>query len=473
MATQSLTDKAVKQRKPATGQIEIWDTDVKGFGIRISYGGSRTYFVMGRCHHVDPKTGEQKFSQVRRKVGSTNQLTLAEAREKARNMMADLENKKDPQETETALLLEANRERRNTFRLVAEDFMATHGVKLASYAHYQAQLEKNILPRLGSLPIGEITRADIKTLIREKAKTHPIAANRTLALIRKIFNWALDEDLIEWSPATRIKPPAKEVERDRYHSDDEIRRLWLGFDKLDNSYSALFKILLLTGQRKNEVAKMKWADLEGDTWFLKNAQVKSGKGHLVPLSPLAVEIIQGIKRIEGIEHVFFSGRRGDCPPSGFSVIKRRLDRLVAEITAEEAGEDLDMKKHALAPWWIHDIRATFATGLINRKIDKHIVSKCLNHAEAGVTKRYIRHSTDPEKRHAVETWARYVALLLDAPTFAAVMAYRNAGDDDKAERDDEFNNAIKAGGGKWKNYLESVQSPGGNVAYLPPPEQRA
>lgn len=407
----TLTDRSLKRKRPATGQLELWDSLVPGFGLRISFGGRRTFFVMGRCWHIDKKTKKSKYGQVRRTVGTTATLTLAEARDKAREMLSEFAKGVDPKETETRAKIAVERQNRETFRSVADEFLETHAAGLRTFDEMRARLERDILPKWGALSIRDLTRADVKALVRNKAKKHPISANRLLALVRSIFNWALDEDLIDASPAVRVKPPGIETERERVLNDDELRCLWAGFDNLGTPLKQLFQILLLTGQRRGEVAGMTWAEIEGDTWRLPRERTKSKKGHLVPLSPLVVKIINNVPKIDDNTLVFASERRGDKPVSGWNMVKARLDKIVAQAAANAAGEKLDMEKHALPHWTIHDLRRSFATGLRTLGIDRLTVSKSLNHAEAGITKIYDRYAADPEKRRAMEVWARHIQVL--------------------------------------------------------------
>ncbi len=207
-----LTDRSIKQKPPATGQTEIWDTVVPGLACRISYGGRRTFTIMTR---IDRR-------QIRRTVGHYPNLSLSDARDKARDMLADAAKGIDPMERERRDRHEAQRARHHTFGWVAEAFMADHGSKLRTAGEYQRKIDVEILPHWRDLPISEITRADVRDLIRSKATTAPVAANRLLALVSRIFMWALDEDLITASPAVRIGRPAPEVARERVLSDSEV-----------------------------------------------------------------------------------------------------------------------------------------------------------------------------------------------------------------------------------------------------------
>lgn len=400
-----LTEKSINRKPPVTGRIELWDKILPGFGLRISDSGHRAYFVMARVHG----------RQIRRTIGTTEAYKLADAREAARDILRNAARDIDPKEAERQEKIETARARRNTFRAVAEDYMKHHAARLKSKGDMQARLDRDILPEWGSRPIRDITRSDVRTLLRDKALKYPIAANRILALVRSIFNWALDEELIDASPAARVRPPGEETARERVLNDEEVKKLWSGFEQLGEPFGPLFQILLLTGQRRNEVAGMKWAEIENDIWRLPGERTKSGKGHLIPLSPLAKQILEGVSEIEGCKHVFTTARRGGRPVSGWGKTKNRLDLIVAKEVAKGAGEPLDMKKHGIADWTIHDLRRTFATGLRSLGVDRLTVSKCLNHAEAGITQVYDRYSADPEKREALKKWAEHIQQLVSSP----------------------------------------------------------
>ena len=152
-------------------------------------------------------------------------------------------------------------------------------------------LDRELLPAWSDRPIASITRAEVKALLRAKAQVAPIAANRLASLISKLFNWALDEEIVTASPAVRLKR-TEEHERERSLSEDEIRVLWPALDRIGYPFGHALKLLLVAGQRRGEVADLKWSDLTSDGWLLPGASAKSKAGHRVPLSTLAMEIIE-------------------------------------------------------------------------------------------------------------------------------------------------------------------------------------
>jgi integrase len=413
-----ITDRTLTRKPPKAGQVEIWDTLLPGFGLRISYGGRRTYFVMTRI----------LGSQVRRTIGTTAGVKLAEAREAARDILRDAGKGIDsasPKARAAALermRAESDRAQRNTFRAVAEDYLADTrkggGGALRSRDELQRKLDRDIFPEWGSRPISGITRADVKALIRKKAVASPVSANRLAALIKTIFNWAIDEDVIEASPAVRIRPEP-ETPRARVLTDAEVRDVWRGAERVGFPFGPFVQFLLLTGQRRAEVAGLRWSEIEPDGWRLPGERTKTGSGHLVPLSEQALSILQDCPQFEGADHVFAAtreiGRKDDKQTvsfdkalSGWSKLKRRLDAGILEVRREDAKG----KVEPLADWTLHDLRRTCATGMQSLGVSDDVVDRILNHALPGVRKTYNRFARNPEKEAALTAWGRHVAKVV-------------------------------------------------------------
>jgi len=379
MPRHKLTDAFIRNVKPpSAGQVEYWDALTPGFGIRVSYGGRKAFQTMTRINGKLHRFG----------MGFYPRISLADARGRADQVLRDAAKGISPEGREAEQQREAQAERLNSFRAVAAEFMEDHAKNLRTRGEMQRMLTADLLPAWGDRPISSITRADIKALLREKASRAPIAANRLLALISKIFTWALDEEIIGASPAVRLKRPAEESERERSLSAEEIRILWPAFTAIGYPFGYAMKFLLVTGQRRGEVSGMKWSEIDGDGWTLPGSRSKSKQGHRVPLSTLAREILEQSPHVG--EYVF-SARGG--PIEGWDAAKNRVAVPVA-------------------PWRIHDLRRTFATHLRSLGVDRLVVSKLLNHAEAGITKIYDRYALDTEKAAAMERWAQRLREII-------------------------------------------------------------
>lgn len=272
-------------------------------------------------------------------------------------------------------------------------------------------LKGGLVEKWGYRPITDITRAEIIAWLDTIVdRGSPIMANRVFAALRKLFNWAISRDLIQDSPCAGIKPPAKEMARDRVLSDDEIKTLWRGCEKLGYPFGAMFKLLLVTGQRREEVAALTWKelDLENALWTIPRTRVKNNKEHTVPLNACALALLRNLPRISQSEFVFTT--TGMTPASGISKAKARLDDfMVAKLDDGADGFEL-------ADWRLHDLRRTVASGMARLGINLPVIEKILNHTSGsfgGIVGVYQRHEFSDEKARALEAWGSFVEELVE------------------------------------------------------------
>ncbi|MGX9431777.1 tyrosine-type recombinase/integrase [Bradyrhizobium sp. LeoA1S1] len=271
-----------------------------------------------------------------------------------------------------------------------------------------------VLSQWGDKTIHEITRRDVNELLdRIVSRDSPVTANRCLAAIRKMFSWAVSKDIIQHSPCEGVARPHKETSRDRSLSNDELRLVWRAADVIGGTFGPLTKLLILTAQRRDEVADMKRAELrlQEKSWVIPKERAKNRKEHEVPLSELAMTIIEGLPHIGRAGFLFTT--TGETPVSGFSRAKQRLDAEILKLQRADAiahGEDPDAVE-PLAPWTLHDLRRSAATGMARLGIQQQIVERILNHVSgsfAGVTGIYQRYDFLPERRAALAAWASHV-----------------------------------------------------------------
>jgi integrase len=236
-------------------------------------------------------------------------------------------------------------------------------------------------------------------------------ANRTLSQLRKLFNWAVERDVLSASPCNGLKAPSSEDTRDRVLTHDEIRWLWKACEEQMFPFGPLAQVLLLTGQRRSEVAGMRAVELcfRNRMWSLPKERTKNGEAHDVPLPDEVVHIIKALPRIAG--HGFIFTNTGVTPVSGFSRAKTSLDKLMTEAACLETSKS----KTSIEPWTLHDLRRTCASGMAALGIAPHIVESVLNHKSGtikGVAAVYNRHQYSGEKRQALEAWATRVAEIV-------------------------------------------------------------
>jgi integrase len=418
VAKRDFTDRFLKSIKPVVAgkRAIIWDAQVPGFGIRVtdrSTEESRGAFVL-----VTRFPGSSNPAP--RRIGDYPAMTLAKAREIAREWREDIRQGIDPKVKEASRQRQEERRRADTFAAAFDAFADDHLSTLRTGKVVKGVIAKHVVPKWGSRPISEIRRADVNELIRALRKEMPIGANRVLAYLKKFFGWAVDQELIEASPAAAVKRPSKEVKRDRVLTDLEIRAIWLACGEL-GAFGRAFRCMLATGQRRTEVGAMTWKeiDLQEKNWALARHRTKADRAHDIPLSDLAASIIEASPNLGGF--VFTTGRSAparagsDAKPvaiSGWSKAKTALDRLSLEKAQALAAERGDDPPENIADWHLHDLRRTCATHLAKLGVDRVVIAKVLNHAENEVTAIYDRHRYDLEKRRALDLWgARLTAIV--------------------------------------------------------------
>jgi integrase len=261
-------------------------------------------------------------------------------------------------------------------------------------------LERELSP-WNERPIADIRRSDILRLLDRVAdRASPARANRVLAYLRRMFNWCLERGILEASAVAAIKPPGRETSRDRVLDADELAAIWHAADVMSWPWAPFVKLLITTAQRRDEVARMAWPDLdlERRLWTLPRELTKADRVHEVPLSRLALELIEGMPRL-GHRLVFPANRHGSANPvSGFSKMKRRLDQL-----------------SGVSEWRLHDARRTAASGMARLGHPPHVVAAILNHSPGstqGITAVYNRHRYGDEKRLALDAWGRELERII-------------------------------------------------------------
>jgi integrase len=304
--------------------------------------------------------------------------------------------------------------------VVIDEFIARHvrpNNKKRTAEEVERTFKLHVRPYWSNRRIQEITRRDVIELLdRIVDDGKPVQANRTLAVIRKLFNWAVDRSILDASPVIRIKAPAQEESRDRVLSDYELYLVWKAADRLGFPFGPFVQILILTGQRRDEVAKARCSEFNksGDLWTIPRERTKNHEEHDVPLSDAARGIIEELPRIKGAAGFMFT-TSGVTSISGYSKAKARLDAIMLHIAREEAtacGEDLD--KMQIKPWRLHDLRRTVASGLARLGQPVHVIEAVLNHRSgeiSGIAAIYNRHSYLSEKRRALQSWGQFILGL--------------------------------------------------------------
>ncbi|KRP90021.1 integrase [Bradyrhizobium pachyrhizi] len=407
MASGNITKRSVD----ALGAGEtLWDGGhreaLKGFGVRRQKSAA-VYILKYRVH------GRQRFYT----LGTHGEHFPPEkARREAKRLLGRVAEGKDPQ-TEKHI---ARDEAQNTLGAVMAAYLkfAEAKQKPRSYVETKRHLQKNWKP-LHSEPVSRLDRTRIaRHLSKLEAKRGAVTAARARAALHALFNWAMrGEYEIAANPVVLTNRPLTPASRDRVLSDAELREVWLAADpEVAGDYGRIIRLLILTGQRRDEIGGMAWSELHltdeaNSVLVLPGARTKNRREHVVPLSPSALALLPPRRNTR--DHVFGDGpRREGDRQRGFSGWSKSKAALDARIT--EARQKADPEAKAMPPFTVHDLRRTVSTGMAGLGVLPHIVEAVLNHVSghrAGVAGIYNRAQYLGETRDALDRWADHVAAL--------------------------------------------------------------
>jgi integrase len=313
-------------------------------------------------------------------LGSYPKLSLAEARKEAAAVLAKVAAGVNPAAEKRQAQIEAGERAGDTIERWAAAFLEQHArikTRLSSFRGTERTFRLYVLPAWRGKLVGDIRRRDIIELVHNIARTAPAQANRSLAHLSRFFRWLLNRDVIDSSPCLAIERPAKETPRERLLTDDEIRRFWVAAGQQPAPYADIYKLLVLSGARREEIAAMMCSelDLQKRLWMLPGERAKNRMPAVFPLGPMAWEIIERQPRDGGY---VFPGH------SDFSRAKAKLDEI--------------MKPDA--PWVTHDLRRVARSLLSLARVPQEIAELCLNHLPAAMVRRYDKFQYLDEKREA-------------------------------------------------------------------------
>jgi integrase len=403
MATFSLTKRAIE----AAGPGRHYDDKLTGFGLYVGRSGARSYFLEYR-----PGRG-RGVAKRRISIGSHGApWTPHTARDKALELLAMVKAGRDPLAEREAFAGVSTR----TLAAVVEDWLARDQAGNRSRPEVERVMRHDVLPAWGGRPLGDIRKSDVLRLVERIAdRGAPIMANRTLAHVKRLFRWAAGRDLIEADPAAHVEKPAPESRRDRVLNDVELMAIWRACDELGFPFGPVVQVLALTGARREEVLAVRWGEVDFTHAAIRLAagRVKSGQARIIPLAPIAEGILEALPRLTEGDCVFsLDGRR---PFANVGRAKARLDRVIAEALGKP-----------MAPWRLHDLRRTVATGLQRLGVRLEVTETVLGHvsgSRAGVVGIYQRHHFQDEARAALVAWAEHVTQLGVADRGAEVVPF--------------------------------------------------
>ena len=415
-----------------------WADKPTGFGLRVRLGGD------GKIHKSYVLQYRIAGRRTRRlALGKVGEISPEQAFDKADKERAKVVLGGDPQ-------AERRKERRqcgDTLKEVVGLYLASkkREVRANTYRNLDRYLTGSYFKPLHGMPVEKVTRRDVAgRLTRISIESSPIVAAAARATLSARFAWAMGEGLAESNPVIGTNAPKTPEPRERVLDDAELAAVWHAAG--DDQFGKIVKLLILLGQRRQEVGGMKITEIGADgIWRLPPERTKNDRAHELPLPQMALDIIATVPEVIGRDHLF--GVRG---LRGFRDWEQKAD------LDQRLGD-------AVAPWKLHDVRRTVATGMGKLGVLPHVVECVLNHQSgfrAGVSGVYNRNPYEREVRAALSVWERYIGLIIDRDLYAAHKAFLERGDKKAREKaDEQFRKAIAEGDGPWDVYLLALVEP--------------
>lgn len=398
MPTARITKQSIDALQATTREAFLWDDQLRGFGLRSTPNGAKSYVFQYRM-------GGREAPSRRYTIGRHGSpWTPQSARKEAERIAMLVAQKIDPVQAD-------HERRRQAVDLAFEAYVETFIDLYLKKRWKQWPLGAGVLRReavtvLKRKPLPAIKRSDLAA-IWDRLQDRPAVARLTHATLRKLFRWALSRGDLERSPLEGVEAPPPVAARDRVLSDDELTAVWSGAEAVGWPFEGLLKLLMLTGQRREEVAALAWEELDRacSTWVLPAVRSKNGKPHLIPLSAPAIAVLdQMVGGEEWPAKGLVFSTTGKTPVSGFSKVKRRLDDHLSAALAEPVQQ-----------WRLHDLRRTVATGLQRLGVRFEVTEAVLNHSsgsKSGIAGVYQRYDWADEKRAALSRWAQHLLLVV-------------------------------------------------------------
>ncbi len=425
-----ITKRTLDTAEPDERDYFVWDTGLTGFGFKVTPKGRKVFVYQYRMSA--PGMTAETFAR-RYTIGKYGPLAPDQARKVAERLAGMVASGVDPIEHDKGqreAAMAAKVAAKERAKLETELAFGTYADRWLDYYEHekgrrpssvrQAKLviENYLKPALGSKAMPHIGRADLQPMLDAIPSKQKGMRRAVFAYASILFGWALRRGDIAANPLAAMEKPAAPAARDRVLSDDEVKLVWQAAPKLAAPFDAFVRLLVLTGQRRSEVAGMAWGELDRDsaTWTIPVDRAKNKAANIVPLSaPVMAELdALALKALGGKwpeDKPVWPAKglvlttTGKTPISGISKAKAKLDSEIAKLGEGEA----------VAPWRFHDIRRTVATGLQRLGVRLEVTEAALHHlsgSRAGIVGVYQRHEWKEEKRAALEAWAAHIDALV-------------------------------------------------------------
>jgi len=409
--TTRFTDKHIKNLKPR--EKEYWEREGQGFAIRVLPSGEKAWYFIYTFN------GRKRY--MRLKDGGYPDVSLADAREAFDIAKVKVKNEIDPLAEK-----QAERDERRKAPTIADlvnEYIERHAKRFKkSWAKDEAILNRDVVPAWGKRKAADITKRDVLLVLEGIVnRDAPAMANNCFQIIRKMFNWAVEQDILPHTPCSGVKLPSPKLARERALSESEIKALWENLGRTDLNMSPesrrALKLILVTAQRPGEVIGMHSSEIDGRWWTIPSERAKNGKAHRVYLTDTALSLVGDT---HGKGYIFPTPHREKEKPIGDTALAVTVNRNMNIPITDKNGKPLftaDGKpatenRLVVDHFTPHDLRRTAATFMAKNGEMDEVIDAVLNHAKQGVIKVYNQYRYDKEKQAALEAWENKLKIIL-------------------------------------------------------------
>lgn len=386
MPTIRLSKSIIDSLQTPPKETVFWDETLPGFGVKVTPKGKKVFIALYRTGGAGSRL--RKYT-----IGPFGRVTLHGARAEAQKVFAAKLEGRDPAREKSE-----GRRRLAIDRIedVVDAFDQQRLSANRSRKEVKQLLDRVVVATWRGRSVHEISKQDVVTLISDvERRGTPYAANKLTKVLKAFLKWCVGRGILEKSPAEGISLPCKEAARDRALTDVELASVLDAAREIGGPFGGIVELLALTGQRREEVARMTWVEIDLGTciWTLPGSRTKNGKAHLVHLSTPAVALLDLVPQMGPYVFSF----DGALPFQNFTLMKRRLDLLCG-----------------VSGWRLHDLRRTVVSGMAALGVAPHVADRILNHVGgtiSGVAAVYQRHEFMAERKEATDRWGEHIARI--------------------------------------------------------------
>lgn len=393
-----LTDLQLRKFKPKGGRQILWDSD--GFGILI--GKRKKTWVFRYSFQIGNKTVRKLMT-----LGEYPVISLQEAHKEAAEARLKVKRGIDP-----GAEIKAQKAARKAAPTIEEAVKELYDEELKDKRSGKETLRilsYDVIPHWGSRKVADITRRDIKLLLNGVKARAPITANRVYSALSRLFGYCVEGGIIDNSPFSHVRKPIKEIPKSRVLTDTELKLLWEGLSPINKAVDIYrgtklaLKLIILTGCRPGEIVGMRWDEINDGVLTIPAIRMKGAEAHRVPLTSMAVEVMEDARALSGDSPYIFRSPQKDSAPLTAGSLSRAVLRHRAEMKIEE-------------PFTPHDLRRTLRTRLAELGIQDVVAERVMAHKLQGILKVYNRYDYDKEKREALTQWESRLRVIVGEVT---------------------------------------------------------